>query len=137
MELMKIVLPDGLALVTHDSSQEHIDRVIRHWVDQHSDVYELPTIRKGQVAERARDSQTGEWLYEDPSGQVVKSRDGDAHIRPGSNLRPIKEHKERVIDVGVTTKRLPPCRFDLVDMPEPQYRGLKPYEPHPTCRLLA
>lgn len=133
-----IRLPDGQQLYTDDLSDEHTQKVIRHWVDRHSDEYELPEMRRAQVSERARDPETGEWLFENEYGQVVKSRDGDAHVRPGSNLRPIKESQSRIVDIGESTgKKLPQCGFELVDMPEAQYREMRPYQYHPTCRTPA
>lgn len=135
MELLKIRLPDGVELYTHDQSQSHIEKIIRHWVDQHSDVYELPTMVKGQVNEYKRDKATGHWCYEDERGQEVMSphAPGSYQVR---GWRPIKESVSRVIDVPDTNgKQLPKCAFELVDMTETEYRSMKPYGPHPTCRM--
>lgn len=139
MEVLKITLPDGESVFTHDLDDAHTQRIIRHWVDRHSDEYELPGIHKAQQMERARDKETGEWLFENvATGQIVKSKDGDAHVRPGSTLRPIRESVERVAYVEEGTgKKRPTCDFELVEMPEEQYRAMTTYRYFETCKVAA
>lgn len=136
MEVLKLTFPDGESIVTHDLDDAHLQKIIRHWVDRHSDEYELPAMQKGQVNERMRDKETGEWLYTDGYGNEVRSRDADAHVRPGSQLTPMKHHVERVLGIGESTGKKPPnVKPQLIEMPEEQYRALTTYRYFETCKV--
>jgi hypothetical protein len=112
---MQITLPDGTEVFTHDLSQDHVDKVVRKWVDDHSDEYELPPLHV-DVIKAARDKFDG-------FGNVIH-RAGDII---GSSA----------YEEASTGKKRPQCKFELLDMPEAKYRELRPYAALLTCKVAA
>jgi hypothetical protein len=134
---MRITLPDGTQLCTHEIGDEHWQKIVRHWVDRHSDEYELPGLITVPMSEE---------MVLTSAGKRISKREWQEHVRnctalgkdPGTAEPDGKRRWNQVVGEQQSTgKKRPACRFELEDMPEEQYREMRPYEPHPTCRVAA
>lgn len=112
IEVMKVRLPDGLVVCSHNIEEVNVQKLIRHWTERHSDEYEIRPFHVDKIYA----SQT---KY-DGMGNLVHA-EGD------------------VIDVSIWQedghgRKVPRIVPELVDVPEQQYRAMKPYEHDPTWR---